>query len=114
MDSTTTWLIVLVALGNYAMRAGPMLWARGLNTEGRAFAALQTLGPMLIAALFAVSVMPDLGERAGLSAFLPELLGVAATASVYFWRGGLATPIAAGVCGYLTALLLLHLFAAGG
>lgn len=103
-----TWLILLVAPGTYAMRPGPMLWGRALDSEGRVFEALQTLGFMLIAALLAVSVVPEIQARSHPLAFVPPLLGLIA-AGVYYHRcPGMAGPVIAGVNCYGLGLVLLE------
>ncbi|MCC5859124.1 MAG: AzlD domain-containing protein [Ectothiorhodospiraceae bacterium] len=106
MDLNTIALIGGIALGTYGMRALPMLWGRRLDTTGRPFRVLQTLGPMLIAALLAVSVVGDGAGRSGWLDWLPEVLGLLTALVLYRWRGGFVLPILAGVLAYALGLLL--------
>ncbi len=108
MDLGTPALIGCIAVGTYAMRAVPMLWGRRLDTEGRVFRGLQTLGPMLIAALLAVSVVGDRAGRNGWLGWLPEALGLSVAWLLYRWRGGFVLPILGAVLAYAAGLLLLR------
>jgi branched-subunit amino acid transport protein len=95
---TTTGLILLIALGTYLMRLIPLLWGRKLDPQGRVMTSLQTVGPMLIAALLGVS---GAGEAAGQTAgWLPVLLGLVGTGLTYRWQGGFVLPISTGVAAY--------------
>ncbi|MDC8831336.1 AzlD domain-containing protein [Alteromonas gilva] len=101
MDSST-WLALLVcALGTYAIRMLPLVWTRRhlarQHNKGVANQLpewLGILGPLMIAAMFGVSLVPARADWVG---GLATLAGTAATLLIWHRSRSLGKPVFAGV-----------------
>ncbi|GED21531.1 AzlD domain-containing protein [Halomonas halmophila] len=112
--SDTLWLAVLAcAIGTYLIRLLPLLWMRrrlkrldGNDSVEAMPQWLSILGPMMIAALFGVSLVP---RQPDTTAWLATLLGVIATLIVWYRLRSLGWPIIAGVGTYGSVILLMDM-----
>jgi len=103
--SGAMWLAVMTAaLGTLAMRALPLVWMQrrlrrcGDEPEFDAMPRwLGVLGPLMIAALFGVSLVP---QRLDLAGWLATLIGVAVTLLVWRRTRTLGWPVMAGVVAF--------------
>lgn len=100
--SNDTWLVVLIcAIGTFAMRAVPLIWMRRhyakqqlKNGMNQMPVWLGVLGPLMIAAMFGVSLVPVRADWVGA---LATVTGVIATALVWLRTRSLGLPVAIGV-----------------
>ncbi|WP_110686781.1 AzlD domain-containing protein [Salinicola aestuarinus] len=100
--SATLWVAVLAcAFGTLLMRVVPFLWMqRRLNSESGLNDLPQwlgILGPLMIAAVLGVSLMPVHPSPAS---WLATLLGLVATLLVWRRTRSLGLPVAAGVATF--------------
>ncbi|WP_111414789.1 AzlD domain-containing protein [Billgrantia lactosivorans] len=109
--SSALWTAVLAsALGTLLIRLLPLLWMqRRLQRQGgdglEAMPQwLSLLGPLMIAALFGVSLMP---VAPGASSWFATAIGVLATLAVWWRKRTLGWPVAAGVAAYGVVVMLL-------
>jgi branched-subunit amino acid transport protein len=110
--SSALWIAVLAsALGTLLMRLLPLLWMqRRLERQGDDDSPeampqwLSLLGPLMIAALLGVSLMP---VTPGPLAWLATAIGVLATLAVWWHKRTLGWPVAAGVAAYGAVVMLL-------
>ncbi|MDN3523315.1 AzlD domain-containing protein [Halomonas ramblicola] len=111
--SNALWLAVLAsAAGTLLMRLLPLLWMRRrlerLDDGDDGLEAmpqwLGILGPLMIAAVLGVSLVPaTLDARS----WLATAVGVAATLLVWYRLRSLGWPVAAGVAAYGVVVTLL-------
>lgn len=109
--SNALWLAVLAsAAGTLLMRVLPLLWMRRrlarLDGEERLDAMPQwlgILGPLMIAAVLGVSLVPTTTDAIS---WLATGIGVAATLAVWWRLRSLGWPIAAGVAAYGVVVML--------
>ncbi|MCG6659573.1 AzlD domain-containing protein [Halomonas campisalis] len=112
--SSALWLAVLVsAAGTLLMRLLPLLWMRRrlarLDGDERLDAMPQwlgVLGPLMIAAVLGVSLVPT---TPGALSWLATAIGVLATLAVWWKLRSLGWPIAAGVAAYGAVVILAGL-----
>lgn len=113
------WLaLVLTALGTFLIRLLPLLWmqrrqARRQIDEGAEESSvealppwLRLLGPMMIAAMLGVSLVPSPPSTV---TWLATLIGVITTLLVWHRLRSLGWPVIAGVAGYTGVILLAGL-----
>ena len=100
--STALWLAVVVsALGTLLMRVVPFLWmqrrlnsATGINNMPQ---WLGILGPLMIAAVLGVSIMP---VNPSAISWFATAIGLSVTLLVWWKLRSLGWPVAAGVAGF--------------
>lgn len=103
--SNDLWLALLAtALGTLLIRLLPLLWmqrrlrrlddADGIEAMPR---WLSLLGPMMVAAVLGVSLVPDRLDAIG---WLATGIGVLATLVVWYRRRSLGWPVVAGVTAF--------------
>ncbi|MGQ4878920.1 AzlD domain-containing protein [Billgrantia sp. LNSP4103-1] len=110
--SSALWIAVLAsALGTLLMRLLPLLWMqRRLERQGDDDSLeamphwLSLLGPLMIAALLGVSLMP---VAPGATSWLATVIGALATLAVWWRTRTLGWPVAAGVVAYGAVVMLL-------
>ncbi|MBB3192511.1 AzlD domain-containing protein [Halomonas cerina] len=109
--SSALWIAVLAAaLGTLLMRLLPLLWMqRRLERLGDAGPEampqwLGLLGPLMIAAVLGVSLVP---VTPGPLAWLATAIGVLVTLAVWWRKRTLGWPVAAGVAAYGAVVMLL-------
>ncbi|MBB3141932.1 AzlD domain-containing protein [Halomonas organivorans] len=109
--SSALWLAVLAsAIGTLLMRLIPLLWMQRrlerLDGEDGVEAMprwLALLGPMMIAAVLGVSLVP---RHADATAWLATLVGVLATLAMWYYKRSLGWPVVAGVATYGAVVIL--------
>ncbi|MFW3615561.1 AzlD domain-containing protein [Billgrantia antri] len=109
--NSALWIAVLAsALGTLLIRLLPLLWmqrrlARQGGDDGLEAMPqwLTLLGPLMIAALFGVSLMP---VTPGAISWLATAIGVLATLAVWRYKRTLGWPVAAGVAAYGVVMVL--------
>lgn len=112
--SSALWLAVLAsALGTLLLRVIPLLWMQRrlarLDGEDGVEAMprwLVLLGPMMIAAVLGVSLVP---RHADATAWLATLVGVLATLAVWYRTRSLGWPVFASVAAYGAVVILASL-----
>ncbi|KPQ24630.1 MAG: Small-conductance mechanosensitive channel [Halomonas sp. HL-48] len=100
--STSLWIAVVAsALGTLLMRVVPFLWmqrridsATGLNNMPQ---WLVILGPLMIAAVLGVSIMP---VKPSAISWIATAIGLGVTLGVWWRLRSLGWPVAAGVAVY--------------
>jgi len=107
-------LFLIVGIGNYLMRFLPLLWAlRGAETEpgepkGAASMKLGGLlpfvGPSVVVALLVTSVLPEVGDTAGVIRTAIALLPTLAVAMRF---GNLGLTVLVGVSAYWLVSLVV-------
>lgn len=110
------WLAVtLTALGTFLIRLLPLLWMQrrlarhqGENAVEALPPWLSILGPMMIAAMLGVSLIP--ASPSALT-WLATLAGVIVTLLVWRRLRSLGWPVLAGVASYTAVILLAGLIA---
>jgi branched-subunit amino acid transport protein len=111
--SSALWLAVLAsAAGTLLMRLLPLLWMRrrlarldGDNLEAMP-QWLGILGPLMIAAVLGVALVPTTTEAIS---WLATAIGVLVTLAVWYRLRSLGWPVAAGVAAYGAVILLAGL-----
>lgn len=109
--SSALWVAVLAsALGTLLMRLLPLVWMqRRLERQANDDSLeampqwLSLLGPLMIAAVFGVSLMP---VAPGALSWLATVIGVSATLAVWWHKRTLGWPVAAGVTAYGVVVML--------
>ncbi|MDR5907615.1 AzlD domain-containing protein [Franzmannia qiaohouensis] len=110
--SNALWLAMLAtALGTLLMRLLPLLWMRRrlaqLDGDDDGLDAmpqwLGILGPLMIAAVLGVSLVPATTDA---TSWLATAIGMAATLAVWWKLRSLGWPVAAGVAAYGVVMLL--------
>ena len=107
------WIALLAtALGTFLMRALPLLWMRrhlirkqASNTLDAMPSWLTVLGPLMIAAMFGVSLVPS---SINTSTCLSTAVGTLATYLVWWRTRSLGWPVFFGVAVYGGVLLLAN------
>ena len=107
-------LFLIVGIGNYLMRFLPLLWAlRGAETEpGEPKDAASTklggllpfVGPSVVVALLVTSVLPEVGDTAGVVRTATALLPTLAVALRF---GNLGLTVLAGVSAFWMVSLVI-------
>jgi branched-subunit amino acid transport protein len=109
--SMEVWLaIVACALGTFALRLVPLIWLQYLAAKNEKADTekmppwLTLLGPVMIAAMFGVSLVPVRQDGIGASA---TIVGVLVTYMVWYRSRSLGKPVFWGVVafGVITYLL---------
>jgi len=102
--SNALWIAVLAAaLGTLLMRLMPLLWMQrrlkrlGDDAPEAMPQWLSLLGPLMVAAVFGVSLVP---VTAGPLAWLATIIGMIATLAVWWRTRTLGWPVAAGIATY--------------
>ncbi|MCC5882518.1 MAG: AzlD domain-containing protein [Halomonas sp.] len=103
--SNALWVAVLAsAVGTLLIRVLPLFWMqrrleRQASDDGLEAMPqwLSLLGPLMIAAVFGVSLMPVTPDAVS---WLATLIGVSATLAVWWLKRTLGWPVAAGVAAY--------------
>ena len=109
--SSALWLAVLAAaLGTLLMRLVSLLWMqrrlRKLDGKPGTDAMpqwLAILGPMMVAAVLGVSLVP---KTTDVTSWLATAIGVLATLAVWYRLRSLGWPVVAGVAAYGTVVIL--------
>ncbi|MBB3230936.1 AzlD domain-containing protein [Halomonas stenophila] len=109
--SSALWLAVLAAaLGTLLLRLVPLLWMqrrlRKLDGEPGSDAMpqwLAVLGPMMVAAVLGVSLVP---RQPDATSWLATAIGVLATLAVWYRLRSLGWPVVAGVAAYGAVVIL--------
>ncbi|WP_226661562.1 AzlD domain-containing protein [Microbulbifer aggregans] len=112
MDSGIWVALIVTAVGTFLMRSLPMVWMqrhlvrrKAKNTMDAMPIWLGVLGPLMIAAMFGVSLVP---AKASLASWTATALGVLVTLIVARRTGSLGWPIVAGVATYGGVILLAN------
>lgn len=112
MDSGVWAALIACALGTFLLRALPLVWMqrhlvqrKAKNTLDAMPTWLSVLGPLMIAAMFGVSLVP--GEVSPAS-WLATALGVLVTLVVWRWTRSLGWPVFAGVSVYGVVIFLAN------
>lgn len=110
MNSELWWIIGVTAVTTYLMRALPVVWLqrrlKGQNEDNKVDVIptwLGVLGPLMIAAMLGVSLVP---EPLSFTASLATIIGAGVTLLVWYWRKSLGWPVFAGVVSYAMVMLL--------
>lgn len=106
------WLTLLLAsTGTLAMRLLPLLWMqrhllKQQSKEGLAAIPdwLSVLGPLMIAAMLGVSLVPG---TPGIAEWLATALGAMAALLAWLWTKSLGWPVVAGVTLYGLVIVLV-------
>ncbi|MGR4069331.1 AzlD domain-containing protein [Billgrantia sp. C5P2] len=108
--SSALWIAVLAsALGTQLIRVLPLLWMqRRLERQGDGSLEampqwLSLLGPVMIAAVFGVSLLP---VTPSVSSWLATVIGVLVTLAVWWYKRTLGWPVAAGVAAFGVVVML--------
>jgi len=114
MDSQLWIALLATAIGTLLMRALPLVWMRRHLVRKQASNSLDAmpswltvLGPLMIAAMFGVSLVPSSVTAA---AWLATAIGALATYLVWKRTNSLGWPVFVGVAVYGSAILLVNLF----
>ena len=104
-------LFLIVGAGNYLMRFLPLLWAlrrrdagSGDEGTGKPGGLLSFVGPSVVAALLATSILSEAGNGAGLVRTSVALL---LTVIVAMRSGNLGLTVLVGVAAYWTVSLVV-------
>jgi MYXO-CTERM domain-containing protein len=104
MSLTAAILVTaLIAIGTYALRAGPLLLLADRTLPVGVQRALRNVGPAVLAALVAVSVASG-GDDPGVE--LAEVGALAAAGLVAYWRRNLIWSFVAGMCALWLIVLV--------
>ncbi|MCK7596762.1 AzlD domain-containing protein [Microbulbifer sp. CAU 1566] len=102
--------LIAAAIGTYLMRALPLVWMRRhllrrstKNTLEAMPTWLSVLGPLMIAAMFGVSLVPS---KLSLASGLATVFGVLVTMVVWQKTRSLGWPVLAGVAVYGVVIFL--------
>ena len=107
------WVALLAcALGTYLLRALPLVWMQRHLVQRKAKNTLESmptwlsvLGPLMIAAMFGVSLVPG---KVSLTSWLATALGAVVTLLVWRWTRSLGWPVFAGVASYGAVIILAN------
>ncbi|WP_251978695.1 AzlD domain-containing protein [Salinicola avicenniae] len=110
--SLSLWLgLLAAALGTYLIRLLPLWWMqrrlKRRDPQSRVDAMpewLAVLGPMMIAAVLGVSLVPKTADASG---WLATLFGLVATWLVWRRTRSLGLPVAAGVAIFGVAIVMI-------
>ncbi|WP_288130131.1 AzlD domain-containing protein [Microbulbifer sp.] len=112
MDSKLWIALLATAIGTLLMRALPLLWMQrhlvrkqASNTLDATPTWLTVLGPLMIAAMFGVSLVPSTVSTA---AWAATAIGVLSTYLVWKGTNSLGWPVFAGVAVYGGIMLLVN------
>ncbi|BFT31243.1 hypothetical protein D210916BOD24_24190 [Alteromonas sp. D210916BOD_24] len=102
---TEIWVaIVVAAIGTYALRVGPLLWTQrhfkkhqANNSHAHLPAWLSVLGPLMIAAMLGVSLIPKTPSSAS---WVATAIGALVTTLVWRKYKTLGLPVFCGVCAF--------------
>ncbi len=102
---TDIWIaIVVAALGTFAMRALPLMWTqrhfnkhKANNTEAQLPTWIGVLGPLMIAAMLGVSLIPKETSMVG---WLATVAGTLLTVLIWRKTRTLGLPVLAGVLAF--------------
>lgn len=104
MDASLWLAVIATAAGTYAMRVVPLIWMqRHLKKHSDKDAVevipqwLSILGPLMIAAMLGVSMVP---KSPDLNAWLATLIGCMATVLTWKYTRSLGLPILVGVVAF--------------
>ena len=105
---TMSWevfiVVLLAALGTWALRYVPILLSRG--QPGKTWSRfLSATGPAAIAALTVASFLPELSLD--LAQLIPVLVGTAAVVLGFLWRRDIAIATIGGAIAYGIAFALI-------
>ncbi|WIX33976.1 AzlD domain-containing protein [Salinicola sp. JS01] len=111
--SIELWIALLAgALGTYLIRLLPLLWMQRRLRHSRERAGTESmpawlgvLGPMMIAAVLGVSLVPRTLDSSG---WYATGLGLLATLLVWRRTRSLGLPVVAGVASFAAVILLLR------
>lgn len=113
MDDDLWMILLLASVGTLLLRLVPLLWMqrhlrKQKSKEGVAAIPdwLSVLGPLMIAAMLGVSLVPG---APGVSAWLATALGSAAALLAWFRTKSLGWPVLAGVSVYGAVILMVTL-----
>ncbi|WP_043315985.1 AzlD domain-containing protein [Microbulbifer sp. HZ11] len=111
MDSELWGALLVTALGTLMMRALPLLWMRrhlirkqSANSLDAMPSWLTVLGPLMIAAMFGVSLVPP---KINALSWWATGIGMLATYIVWRYTHSLGWPVFAGVAAYGSIVLLV-------
>lgn len=108
LNNQLWWVLIICALGTFAMRALPLLWMRRhLDNKGQGSELplwLRVLGPAMIAAMMGVSLVP--GEI-NIATVCASIMGVAVTLMTWWRVRSLGLPVLLGVLAYGVVFALL-------
>ena len=113
MESGIWVALIAAAVGTFLLRALPMVWMqrhldrRDAENSMEAMPVwLGVLGPLMIAAMFGVSLVP---AKASAASWLATALGALIT--LFVWRrvGSLGLPVLAGVAIYGLVIFLANI-----
>ncbi|MFV8782619.1 AzlD domain-containing protein [Microbulbifer sp. SA54] len=112
MDSGIWAALIVTATGTFLMRSLPMVWMqrhlvrrKAKNTMDAMPIWLGVLGPLMIAAMLGVSLVP---AKAGVASWAATALGVLVTLLVGRRTGSLGWPIFAGVAVFGGVIFLAN------
>ncbi|WP_417793833.1 AzlD domain-containing protein [Terasakiella pusilla] len=105
------WMVLVIcALGTFLMRLVPLLWMQRHLARRKAEEAIEemptwlsVLGPLMIAGMFGVSLIPS---HPSPTTWIATLLGVVATYVVWRFTQSLGWPVFAGVLVFGAVVLL--------
>lgn len=104
MDNELWIALLATAIGTFLLRALPLLWMQrhlikknASNTLDAMPTWLTVLGPLMIAAMFGVSLIP---VQVHPVSWLATAIGVVITYVVWKWTSSLGWPVFAGVVVY--------------
>ncbi|MFC0268675.1 AzlD domain-containing protein [Kushneria aurantia] len=108
--SSALWLgVIAAALGTWLLRALPLLWMqrrlrRSPHRTGALPQWLAALGPMMIAAVLGVSLVPS---EQSVTGWLATLAGSAITLALWWRLRSLGWPVVAGVAVFGVVVIIL-------
>ena len=103
MDNSSWTVILLCAVGTYVMRALPLIWTQkhlAKHTEEGSKQLptwLSLLGPLMIAAMLGVSLIPARQDWIGAAS---TIVGCAITLGFWYRSRSLGKPVFAGVVAF--------------
>lgn len=110
MDNAIWAALLVCALGTFLMRALPLVWMQRHLVQRKTKSAveamptwLSVLGPLMIAAMFGVSLVPG---KASPASWLATALGALVTLIAWRMTKSLGWPVFAGVAIYGAVIFL--------
>lgn len=110
MDNSLWIALMASAIGTLLLRLLPLIWMQRHLTHRKSKEAVEEMpswlsvfGPVMIAAMFGVSLVPSSMES---SAWVATAVGVGATLMIWRFTRSLGWPVFAGVMMYGAVLLL--------